>query len=157
MNYRIRRATGEDIASLARLRYLFRSTLAAPNEDETAFIARCESWMTARLGNGRWFCWVAEGSDGLLGNVWVQLVEKIPTPTDEPEEHAYLTNFFVLEEARGGGIGSQMMAQLLDWSSRRKVHAVFLWPTTRTRALYERHGFRADGDAMQLLFAPRAK
>jgi GNAT superfamily N-acetyltransferase len=157
MNHRIRRATARDIAGLARLRYLFRSTLAAPNEDENAFLARCEAWMSARLDDGRWFCWVAEGPDGLLGNVWIQLVEKIPTPTDEPEEHAYLTNFFVLDEVRGRGIGSQLMTQLLDWSARRRVHAVFLWPTTRTRGLYERHGFRADGDAMQLLFAPRAK
>ena len=157
MNYKIRQATREDIPDLARLRYLFRSSLAAPNEDEGAFVLRCESWMTARLGDGRWFCWVAEGPDGLLGNVWIQLVEKIPTPTDEPEEHAYLTNFFVQNEARGGGIGSHMMSQLLDWSAGRRVHAIFLWPTDRTRALYERHGFRADGDTMQLLFAPRAK
>lgn len=157
MTYRIRLATHEDIVQLARLRYAFRSTLAAPNEEEQDFLSRCRSWMDERLGNGRWHCWVADDGRGLLGNVWIQIIEKIPTPTDEPEEHAYLTNFFVLDASRGRGIGSELMSRVLEWSSARKVHAVFLWPTTRTRALYERHGFLADGDAMQLLFVPRAK
>ena len=157
LSYKIRRASRDDIVGLARLRYEFRSHLAAPIEDRAEFIDRCEEWMKERLGGGHWHCWLAEDEAGLLGNVWIQLVEKIPTPTDEPEEHAYLTNFFLLEPARGRGIGSEMMARVLEWSEQKQVHAVFLWPTTRTRALYERHGFRADGDVMQLLFAPRAK
>jgi GNAT superfamily N-acetyltransferase len=157
MAYQIRHASRDDAAQLARLRYDFRSNLSAPIEDESDFIERCQSWMTTRLGDGRWHCWVAEDGDRLIGNVWIQLVEKIPTPTDEPEEHAYLTNFFVLEAARGRGIGSDLLSWVLEWSARRQVHAVFLWPTTRTRAMYERHGFLADGDAMQLLFVPRAQ
>ena len=154
---KIRLAAGDDVAQLAELRYEFRSNLAAPIEDRAEFLDRCEAWMKERLGDGHWHCWVAEDDGRLIGNVWIQIVDKIPTPTDEPEEHAYLTNFFVLESARGRGIGSEMMTRVLEWSAKKQVHAVFLWPTTRTRALYERHGFRADGDVMQLLFAPRAK
>lgn len=157
MDYQIRHASRDDVAQLARLRYDFRSNLSEPIEDEEDFIERCGLWMAKRLGDGRWHCWVAEDGDRLIGNVWIQLVEKIPTPTDEPEEHAYLTNFFVLESVRGRGVGSDMLSRVLDWSAQRQVHAVFLWPTIRTRPMYERHGFRADGDAMQLLFAPRAQ
>jgi len=155
--YRIRRASSDDIEALARLRYEFRSKLAPAIEDEQEFAARCTTWMANRLGDGHWHCWVVEDDTGLFGNVWIQLVDKIPAPTDEPEEHAYLTNFFVRERARGRGIGSEMMTRVLDWTRERGVHAVFLWPTDRTRGLYERHGFCADGDVMQLLFAPRAK
>ena len=157
MDYHIRPAAGDDVPQLAQLRYDFRSNLSAPIEDEATFTARCRSWMAERLGDGRWYCWVVVEGGRLIGNVWIQLVEKIPTPTDEPEEHAYLTNFFVQDAARGRGIGSDMLSQVLEWSARRQVHAVFLWPTIRTRPLYERHGFLADGDAMQLLFAPRAQ
>ena len=157
MDYQIRHASRDDVAQLARLRYDFRSNLSEPIEDEEDFIERCGLWMAKRLGDGRWHCWVAEDGDRLIGNVWIQLVEKIPMPTDEPEEHAYLTNFFVLESVRGRGVGSDMLSRVLDWSAQRQVHAVFLWPTIRTRPMYERHGFRADGDAMQLLFAPRAQ
>jgi GNAT superfamily N-acetyltransferase len=157
MDYQIRQASSDDVAELAQLRYDFRSRLSAPIEDEADFTERCRSWMMQRLGDGRWHCWVAEDDGRLIGNVWIQIVEKIPAPTDEPEEHAYLTNFFVSEVARGRGVGSAILSHVLAWSERRRVHAVFLWPTTRTRAMYERHGFLADGDAMQLLFAPRAQ
>lgn len=157
MDYQIRAAGRDDVPQLAQLRYDFRSNLSAPIEKEADFTARSRSWMTERLGDGRWYCWVAVDGSRLIGNVWIQLVEKIPTPTDEPEEHAYLTNFFVQDAARGHGIGSDLLSRVLEWSARRQVHAVFLWPTIRTRALYERHGFLADGDAMQLLFVPRAQ
>lgn len=157
MDYQIRTAGRDDIAQLAQLRHEFRSNLSAAIESEADFIARCRSWMTERLGNGSWHCWVAVEESRLVGNVWIQLVEKIPAPTGEPEEHAYLTNFFVREFARGHGIGSDMLSQVLEWSARRQVHAVFLWPTIRTRPLYGRHGFLADGDVMQRLFVPRAQ
>jgi GNAT superfamily N-acetyltransferase len=157
MNHSIEIATAQNIPELVRLRYAFRSVLSAPIESETEFSERCETWMTQRLGDGRWYCWIARNDERIIGNVWIQIVEKIPAPTGEPEEHAYLTNFFMLEESRGRGVGSKLMTQALEWCASRRVHAVFLWPTTRTRPLYERHGFRSDGDAMQLLFAPRAK
>ncbi|MDQ6736875.1 MAG: GNAT family N-acetyltransferase [Gemmatimonadota bacterium] len=153
----IRAATEADIPELSKLRYQFRSALAPAVEEADAFRERSALWMRERLGAGLWFCWVAEDDTGIRGNVWIQLVEKIPTPTDEPEIHAYLTNFFVTERARAQGVGSALLRCALEWSRTRGVHLIFLWPTRRTRKLYERHGFSADGDAMQLLFAPRAQ
>jgi GNAT superfamily N-acetyltransferase len=153
----IREANNADVTALAELRYEFRSALAQPIEERSAFLDRCRTWMTERIGNGRWFCWVTEVAGRVVGCVWVQIIDKIPTPTDEAEEHAYLTSFFVTERMRGIGIGSEMMVRVLDWTARRGVQAVFLWPTMRTRALYQRHGFHADGDVMQRLFSPRAQ
>lgn len=157
MPLEIRCATTDDVARLAQLRYDFRSNLSTALEEETRFIARCQVWMAERLSDRHWRCWVAEDGGRLLGNVWIQLIEKIPAPTGEPEEHAYLTNFFVVDTERGCGIGSKLLSNALEWTARRQVHAVFLWPTIRTRPFYERHGFLADGDVMQLLLAPRAQ
>ena len=154
---RIRPATADDIPRLAALRYEFRTALAPAVEQHDDFTARAEKWMRDRLGAGSWFCWLAHDREGICGTVWIQLVEKIPTPTDEPEMNAYLTNFFVVERARARGVGSELLRCVLTWCRERGVHIVYLWPTVRTRALYERHGFRADGDTMQLLFAPRAQ
>ena len=103
----IRAATEADIPELSKLRYQFRSAVAPAVEDANAFRERSALLMRERLGAGLWFCWVAEDDTGIRGNEWIQLVEKIPTPTDEPEVHAYLTNFFVRERARG------------VWSARR--------------------------------------
>lgn len=143
MSFSIRRATAEDASALARLRYEFRSSHREPSESSDEFTRRCAEWMSARLGDeGAWSCWVAEGEGQLVGCVWLQLVEKIPNPSDiEHERHAYLTNFYVVESARGGGLGARLLSTALDFCAERGVDAVFLWPTERSRTLYLRHGF----------------
>lgn len=148
----VRPATAADAPALARLRYEFRAALGAPEEEERAFVERCAAWMAARLSAGSaWRCWVAaEGGAGgaLAGTVWLHLIEKIPNPVDEPEAHAYVTNLYVRPRARGAGVGSALLAAALRECEARRVHAVILWPTPRSRPLYERHGF---GPAEELM------
>ena len=143
--FTVRAATADDALALARLRLEFRSSIGAPEEDHDAFVERCAQWISPRLADGsRWRAWVAEegGSAGtLLGTVWIGLIEKMPNPIAEPEENGYLTNFYVVPRARGMGIGTALLDAALAWCRGREVHAVVLWPTTRSRALYERHGF----------------
>jgi GNAT superfamily N-acetyltransferase len=99
----------------------------------------------------RWQCWVAEHNDKLIGAVWLQLVEKIPNPRAETEHHAYLTNFYIDESARGRGLGSRLLRKVIEWCESRDVHAVILWPTERSRSLYQRHGFAVREDIMELI------
>ena len=146
----IRLATPFDADALARLRYEFRASLGAPDEDEAGFIARCTEWMAPRLEpSARWRAWVAETGQGIIGAVWIGLIEKMPNPILEPEEHGYLTNFYVRESARGAGIGAALLDAALGWCVERGVHAVLLWPTTRSRPLYERHGFAPPSALME--------
>jgi len=150
----IRLATVSDAPLLAQFRYAFRSGTSRVSEDESEFINRCALWMQERLlpGNdSRWRCWMAEQNQVLLGHLWAQLIEKIPNPSPEAEYHAYLTNFYVSEEARGRGVGSRLLSVALDWCRARQVHAVILWPTQRSRPLYLRHGFSVREDLMELL------
>lgn len=149
VNFRLARPS--DAQALAQLRYDFRSSTGVATEPEAEFVERCRAWMTAHLNDGSlWKCWVAE-RDTLLGAVWLQLVEKIPNPRAEPEYHAYLTNFYLQEAARGQGAGSRLLTMALDWCKARKVHAVILWPTEKSRTLYERHGFAVRSDLLELV------
>jgi len=107
--------------------------------------------MEDHLKTDAWRCWVAEVNHELVGAVWIQLVEKIPNPRAEAEHHAYLTNFYIQEQARGRGIGSQLLRATLDWCQEHDIHAVILWPTERSRSLYERHGFAVRDDIMELI------
>ena len=152
MSFSIRQATPEDAFALARLRYEFRSSHREPSESLDEFARRCAEWMSARLDkDGAWRCWVAEGEGRLAGCVWLQLVEKIPNPTSsEPERHAYLTNFYVVESARDGGLGARLLSAALDFCAERGVDSVFLWPTERSRTLYLRHGFKSPDTLLEL-------
>jgi GNAT superfamily N-acetyltransferase len=138
----IRRARDTDIPALARLRYEFRASLSTVMEDELEFHERFGAWLRVRLGDGSgWAGWVAEAGEELIGTVWIEAIPKMPNPVAEPEAHGYLTNFYVVPRARGSGVGTALMTAALDWCQAQGMHAVILWPTTRTRPLYERHGF----------------
>ncbi|HEX6750558.1 MAG TPA: GNAT family N-acetyltransferase [Longimicrobium sp.] len=145
----VRAATADDAPALAALRWEFRASIGEVNEDRGAFLARCGEWMRARLGDkGAWRAWVAESGGEAVGNVWLQLMEKMPNPVDEPEVHGYVTNLYVRDGLRGGGVGARLLAAALETCAEVGVHEAFLWPTPRSRSLYRRMGFVGDGEVM---------
>jgi GNAT superfamily N-acetyltransferase len=147
----IRLASEGDAVNLARLRLALRSSSHKAVENEQAFLARCESWMRARLREGgQWRCWVAERQAVMVGAVWAQVIEKIPNPVAEAECYVYLTNFYVREEYRGGGVGSRLLAAVVEWSKSKNAEKVILWPTEASRRFYQRHGFTFAEDQMHL-------
>lgn len=151
----VRLARVSDAPALASLRYALRASTGRATEPEAEFIQRCTSWMQNHLNETeRWRCWAAEEEGRLIGAVWVQLVEKIPNPRLETEYHAYLTNFYIAESARGRGLGTQLLQTAIKWCESREVHAIILWPTDRSRSLYERHGFSVREDIMELILNP---
>lgn len=151
VEYAIRFAQPSDAEVLAQLRYALRASTGRATEPEADFIKRCSVWMRDHLDNDAWYCWVAEVNEQVIGAVWLQLVEKIPNPRAEAEHHAYITNFYIQEQARDRGIGSQLLRAALDWCAARDVHTVILWPTERSRTLYERCGFAVRDDIMELI------
>lgn len=148
---RIRRATPEDAHALAGLRYELRIEATAGRasqiEEQQAFIERCEHWMTDALAADSWLCWIGERLHAshieAIGSIWLELVEKVPNPIAEAEWHGYVTNFFVRDTARNVGVGSALLTALIAQAQSLGLDALFLWPTPRSRSLYERHGFSA--------------
>jgi GNAT superfamily N-acetyltransferase len=147
----IRPANPADSPVLAQLRYKLRSRAIEDLEPESEFLKRCSTWMADRLRQPLWRCWVAEEDSEIVGALWLQLIEKIPNPTTEVEFHAYITNVFVNESARGKGVGSQLLTQAIEFCKHETVHAVILWPSEKSRTLYQRHGFDVRWDLMELV------
>jgi len=154
---RIRKATGADAEVLAALRYAFRAALDPPTESEPAFVARTTRWMRDRLESSVWHCWIAEEENSVVGQVWVEPIEKIPNPVGEPEIMAYVTNVYVKSSARGRGIGSSLLAKALEWCKESGVDGALLRPTDRSRPLYERHGFRTATGLMEVRYGSPAR
>jgi GNAT superfamily N-acetyltransferase len=98
-----------------------------------------------------WRCWVLDDGKRLLGHVCVQLFEKIPNPVnDEPELHAYVTNFYVVPETRNRGLGKRLLKKALSWCRARNTDAVILWATPDSKSLYRRCGFVESADIFEL-------
>jgi ribosomal protein S18 acetylase RimI-like enzyme len=154
----IRQAELGDAPSLARLRYEFRAGHEPTTEAEAEFLARCGPWMAARLAPGsQWHCWVADDAGSLVGAIWLQIIEKIPNPSDEAEHHGYISNLYVEPSRRGAGLGSILIEACLSFCEKEAVDALILWPSPLSRPLYERHGFTAREDLFERWLGDRGE
>jgi ribosomal protein S18 acetylase RimI-like enzyme len=144
----IRRATPDDAAILAQLRWEFRSDRPDVSETHDAFVARSTEWMRAELAGSTWRVWVAVQNDRIVGNVWLGTIPKIPNPGAEREQHAYISNVYVTPSARGG-IGRALLEAALEDAAAR-ADRVILWPSALSKTLYARYGFAQTGDVMEL-------
>lgn len=144
----VRVAAPSDSRRLAELRYDFRSGLAEAAETRDAFVERCGRWMADRLASGEWRAWVAERDGTLVGQIWLRVIEKVPNPVGERFRHAYISNLFVVEGARGG-VGTRLLEAALDYARAQQVDRVVLWPSDRSRSLYLRYGFTPADDVFE--------
>jgi GNAT superfamily N-acetyltransferase len=146
----VRAATPDDAPDLAELRWEFRSGRALAVEPRDRFIRRCTEWMRRELAAGHhWRAWVAVSEGRIVGQVWVDSVQKLPNPVAERERHAYLSNLYVRPDARGG-VGTRLLQTAIAWASANGVDRIVLWPTDDSITLYARHGFTRGGDVMEL-------
>jgi GNAT superfamily N-acetyltransferase len=97
-----------------------------------------------------WRCWVIDDGKQLLGHVCVQLFEKMPNPVNEPEAHAYLTNFYVVPEMRGRGLGRKLLNKALSWCRAQSADAVILWAAAESKSLYRQCGLLEPADILEL-------
>jgi ribosomal protein S18 acetylase RimI-like enzyme len=150
----IRAAVPGDADRLAQLRWEFRVARAAVQEDHDAFLRRCADWMRRELhSQAVWRAWIVTAGEEIVGQLWLQTIDKIPNPVAERERHAYVSNVYVQPEHRGGA-GSRMLEAALAWARAEQIDRVILWPSARSVTLYQRHGFTHHGDVMELALGP---
>jgi len=151
----IRPATPDDVQALAELRWDFRTGpgRAPAVEDRQAFVERCAAWMARELAGDAWRAWAAIAHGRIVGQIWVDLIHKVPNPVGEADRHAYLSNLYVQPSARGG-VGTLLLQTALAWARANGIDRVVLWPSARSVTLYRRHQFRRDADVMELNVLP---
>ena len=71
------------------------------------------------------------------------------------EPHYYLAILGVSPEAQGQGLGSKLLAPMLERCDREGVPAYLESSKERNVAFYERHGFRVTGEVVMPLGGPR--
>jgi GNAT superfamily N-acetyltransferase len=80
----------------------------------------------------------------------VQLFEKMPNPINEREARAYVTNFYVVPEIRGRGLGRKLLNKALSWCRTQDTDAIILWATGESKSLYRRCGLVEPADILEL-------
>jgi GNAT superfamily N-acetyltransferase len=152
----IREATPEDIPELARPRWDIKVELGDVNPvmEFEPFARRFTAFAAEALADPSWRAFVAEAGGHLVGNLWIQLVPKVPAPSVESEAFGYITNVYVEPALRDGGLGGALLEAATEWALQRPVEFVVTWPSDRSRPFYDRAGFRPAEDSMSRRLRP---
>ena len=145
VNVEIRRIRSDEAVAHReiRLRALADAPLAFGTTHAQAS-ARPPEWWQSRTKeiatSERSALFVADGRDGLLGLLGVEL--------EEPGRAEFIS-MWVAPEARGTGLGQQLMNAASVWASERGIAAFELWVTEGNEhaiALYQAYGFVFSGE-----------
>lgn len=150
MEPQVRNAGREDVHALAQLRWNMHTEEEAATEKHAEFLARFRRFADGALDSGSWRIWVAEVDGHVVANLWLQIVARVPRPTNRPPSAlGYLTNVYVQPPFRNAGLGSQMLREVANWCRAQPIAVVVVWPSERSFDYYRREGFEAS-DSLQL-------
>jgi GNAT superfamily N-acetyltransferase len=150
LEYRI--AAPADLPQIADLRWHLRvddapiSDLGAYNRFIADFIRICESeWQADDIAN-----WIAADGERVVAVMSVAIVRKLPSPENLRGRWGYISNSYVLPEARNDGVGQTLLAAVKDWAKAEDLELLLVWPSERAYPFYERADFSRPPDPLIL-------
>ncbi len=147
LEYQIRQAVYSDVADLARLRWNFSDQTGHTFE---TFYQEFATFLQQALTSERWTVWVAEHSERIIANIYIQRVQKVPRPGRPKMYWGYVTNVYVEPFARKQGIGSHMLHIILQWARDQHIQFLIVWPAEESVNFYHRAGFVRNQDILEL-------
>ena len=136
-----------DAPALAELRSQWSAGVGA----DAVFEQRMRDWLAAE--GDRRSAWLAKVGETPVGMASIFEYRRMPHPGRAESRWGYISNMFVRVEARGRGIGSALLQELISTADARGYARLVLSPSQMALGLYERAGFtwadqRADGDRL---------
>jgi GNAT superfamily N-acetyltransferase len=139
LDIRVRLTGPDDIATIASLRAQWTGA-----ESDAEFEQRVRDWLA---GEGeRRLVWLAALGDEPAGLASLLEYHRMPRPDRLASCWGYVGNMFVREDLRNRGIGSALLAAIIDEAGARGYQRLVLSPTERAVPFYARAGF-IDADA----------
>jgi GNAT superfamily N-acetyltransferase len=129
MDFRI--ATEFDLDALAQMRWDFRleGSPGTPVHDRQSFLEACTAFLRQGLMSQRWVYWVAVCEGTIVSHVFVQRIEKVPKPNRLDDGFGYVTNVYTRPAYRGRGIGSELMAHVVEWAQAQDLECLLVGPS----------------------------
>lgn len=150
--YRVRRATVEDLEGLVRLRVaMFRETGRVSDADPMAeFAAATRDYFAACVASGELVAFVAEAGGGrLVASSGLSFIRRAPTRRNLTGRYGYLLNMYTEPAWRGRGIAAALVARVLEFARNEAgLQHIYLHAEPLARPIYGRAGFSADDEAM---------
>ncbi|MFN8492702.1 MAG: GNAT family N-acetyltransferase [Caldilineaceae bacterium] len=154
MIYRV--ATATDVAELASMRWDFRLEEAqgTPVHDRDTFLHACAAFLRQGLADQRWTYWIATTDAEIVSHIFIQHISKVPKPNRLAEALGYVTNVYTRPTYRNRGIGTKLMAHVLQWATEQDLESLIVWPSTASIRFYERAGFHQGSEMLEYEVRP---
>ncbi len=152
MNLTYKRATLDDLEILTETRI---TVLRAANNlsdevDMTEVKKQSYAYYKEALQNDTHIAYLVFDGDEFVGAGGVSFFRVMPTFHNPSGEKAYIMNMYTKPEYRRQGIAMKTLDLLVTEAKRKGVHAISLEATEAGRPLYEKYGFVAMQDEMEL-------
>jgi GNAT superfamily N-acetyltransferase len=122
-------------------------------ESMQAMVRNFVPWVRERLKDGRYLGWLIVEGERVVAGGGTWLMDFPPHWRDPEAQRAYLTNFYVMPEARGRGLAHRLLKTAVLDARRRGIKVVALHASTAGRPIYERNGFEGTNEMMRYLDA----
>jgi len=151
--YTIRRATVDDIDALVQFRVAMQREVGkTPLSDPMAEFTRAtREYLLAALPEGTFIAWVADAGGAIVGTSGLIFFKRPPTARDAASSDAYIINMYTVPEWRKRGIAGALVDRIITFvKTETSTRRIFLRAETEARPVYERAGFVAATDVMDL-------
>jgi ribosomal protein S18 acetylase RimI-like enzyme len=148
----IRRASSDDLETLLDLRAaLFTDMGELPTASAQSDLREANRrYFLAHLGADDFAAWLAEADGRVVGSSAVVLWERPPGAQNPSGKEGYILSVYIVPEWRGQGIGSRLTMAAADHARAAGAARIWLRTTEAGRPVYERLGFRARTDHLEL-------
>ena len=151
-----RMAAEADVGALALMRWDFRleESPGRPRHDQASFLDACSDFLRQGLAEQRWTYWIAQHDALLVAHIFIQRIPKVPKPNRLDDALGYVTNVYTRPGYRGQGIGTQLMAHVLQWAGEQDLESLIVWPSETSVRFYQRAGFQGSSDMLEYTVRP---
>jgi GNAT superfamily N-acetyltransferase len=113
-----------------------------------AMLQNFVGWVRGKLKDEKYIGWLIVEEERVVAGAGMLLMDFPPHWRDPQPVRAYLLNFYVAPEARGGGLAYGLLKTAIGEARSRGIKVVSLHASEFGRPLYERNGFEATNEMM---------
>ena len=146
----IRPHTQSDFNSIAELRWKLKTEDLASEKrpDKDVFITSYLDHLKHEEAVGQTTHWVAAENNDVFGVVTLRRVSKDTSLSGKGGAWGYVTNVYVVGDKRNRRIGTYLLADCISCARSQGLEFLLVWPSERSRSLYERAGFEGSSDPL---------
>jgi len=83
----------------------------------------------------------SESVGSISGFVFLQLIEKVPSPGKANGAWGYVTYSYIRSSHRGAGIGGLILENIITKAKSLDLELLLVWPSVEAVSFYRRYGF----------------